>query len=81
MTSPTGTFVLPPARGDCTTGKVQFVSRKQARSWRKKTGTGPVGAYRCGMCGFWHLGHQPQRVRNGSIDKVAWLRATGQGSK
>lgn len=80
MTSPTsGAFTLPPARGSCPTGKVQFASRKSARRYRRKMGSGPVSAYRCD-CGWFHLGHLPARVRTGEVDKAEWLRATGRGA-
>ena len=72
-----GTYVPPPSRGACPTGKVEFATRKQAKSWRRKMDGDPVGAYRCGECEWWHLGHKPGRVRNGEIDKADWLRAKG----
>lgn len=71
-----GTYVPPPARGDCPTGKVQFASRKQARRGARFRAIS-LSAYRCGDCDWWHLGHVPQRVRNGEVDKGAWLRAKG----
>ncbi len=78
MTSPTsGTYTPAPARGDCPSGKVQFATRKQAKRGRRFRGLTDVRAYRCGDCAFWHLGHVPQRVRNGEVDKSAWLRAKG----
>lgn len=77
MTSPTsGTYVPAPARGDCPSGKVQFATRKQARRGAKFRAV-RLAAYRCGDCGWWHLGHLPERVRNGEVDKDAWLRAKG----
>ena len=79
MTSPTsGTYTPAPARGSCPSGKVQFATRKQARRGAKfRASLGRVSAYKCGQCAFWHLGHLPERVRNGEVDKDAWLRAKG----
>lgn len=80
MTSPTsGTYTPPPGRGRCPTGKVCFATRKQARQSRRKVSSSdPIGIYRCPACDWFHLGHKPQRVRNGEIDKSAWLRTKGQ---
>lgn len=79
MTSPTsGTYVPPPSRGGCSTGKVGFSTRKQARSARRKVPTGdPLGVYRCPECTRFHLGHRPQQVRNGVVGKDVWLRTKG----
>jgi hypothetical protein len=71
-----GTYVPPPARGDCPTGKVQFASRKQARRGARFRSV-RLSAYDCDQCAFWHLGHLPTRVRNGEIDKDAWIRSKG----
>lgn len=74
------TFTLPPARGACPSDKVQYASRKQARAYRRKLGSGPVSIYRCPACGWWHMGHLPTRVRRGEVDKQAWLAATRRGA-
>jgi hypothetical protein len=79
MTSPTsGTYTPAPARGDCPSGKVQFATRKQAKVTRKWRGLKGLAIYRCEACGWLHLGHLPSRVRNGEVDKDAWLRAKGE---
>jgi hypothetical protein len=78
MTSPTsGTYTIPPARGDCPSGKVQFATRKQAKKGARFRSLSGLAAYKCGECEFWHLGHVPARVRNGGVDKDAWLRSKG----
>lgn len=72
-----GTYVPGPARGDCASGKVQYATRKQAKAWARKVHRGEsVGVYLC-ECGWHHIGHKPSRVRNGEIDKAAWLEAKG----
>lgn len=74
MTSPTsGTYVPRPARGDCPTGKVQYSKRKQAKARAREMNDSALGVYRCGDCDWFHVGHRPQRVRNGEVDKAAWL--------
>lgn len=70
------TYTPSPARGECSSGKVQFANRRQARSTRKRMGDSSLAVYRC-HCGWWHLGHVPRRVRNGDIDKAAWLASKG----
>lgn len=79
MTSPTSGARPPlPTRGGCSTGKVRFPTRRQARVARRKIPTGdPLSVYRCPECDWFHLGHRPPRVRNGEVDKGAWLRAKG----
>lgn len=78
MTSPTsGTYVPGPARGDCPSGKIQYANRKQARAYVRSTHDGALRAYRCPDCEWIHVGHKPQRVLNGEIDKQAWLDAKG----
>lgn len=69
-----GTYTPPAGRGSCPTGKVQFATRKQAR-WGRRDGA-TLSVYRCTDCDWWHLGHLPQRVRNGAVDKDAWLNST-----
>lgn len=82
MTSPTSGIETPPAgRGECPSGKVQFATRKQARVARSKTARGELNIYRCPACGWLHLGHMPKRVRNGSIDKDAWLAVKDKPAK
>lgn len=38
-------------------------AKRAARYVRHKTGR--MRPYRCDVCGFWHLGHMPQSVRQG----------------
>lgn len=60
----------------CTCGKVRFFDRRSAKR-RIRALQGRVGrlhAYRCpDGADCWHIGHLPQRVRNGAVDKDAWL--------
>lgn len=54
-------------RQACT--KISFSSRKLARRSLSRglnraagiadIGTGPLNAYRCQICGGWHIGHKP----------------------
>ena len=59
--------------------KVQYDTRAQAKAARRKTYAtrterdGPLNIYRCTYCGFYHLGHMPPEVRNGTTDKDEWL--------
>jgi hypothetical protein len=76
---PSGVYIPPPARGSCPTGKVQFASRKQARRGAKYRSIS-LSAYRCEDCDWWHLGHLPQRVRNGEVDKAAWLETKARNA-
>lgn len=50
-------------------GKVNFTSRraamKTAKRWRNELGR--MSAFRCGQ--FWHLGHLPQKVKQGEIGR------------
>lgn len=74
MTSPTsGSYTPGPATGGCRTGKLQFATRKQAKARARTMRGSGLNAYRCEHCDWFHLGHKPQRVRNGEIDKAAWL--------
>lgn len=62
---------------DC--GKRRFRDRRDAKaSARQRCPGEPVGAYRCGA--YWHWGHRPRDVRNGTLDKDDWLGNTsGEG--
>ena len=60
----------------CRTGKVQYWNRKQARAKAKRLHDNALGAYKCPYCGWFHIGHKPDHVRNGEVDKDAWLNAT-----
>jgi hypothetical protein len=39
--------------------KMRFLTRKEARLLLKQKNLGKV--YRCPFCGFWHIGHKPNR--------------------
>lgn len=77
MTSPRGIYEPPPARGECPSGKVQYATRKQARRDARRLRGDNLAVYPCPTCEWFHLGHRPQRVRNGDIDKAAWLNEIG----
>lgn len=62
----------PPGTGACASGKLQYANRKQAKIARGHIGDHGLRIYRC-ECGWLHLGHMPRAVRNGTIDKAAWL--------
>ncbi len=82
MTSPTsGVDIAPAGRGECPTGKVQFSTRKQARVARSKTARGELNIYRCPSCGWLHLGHLPQYVRDGTVGKDDWLAAKSKPAR
>lgn len=60
-------------------GKIRYLDKAAARQARKHMiGAGKVNgklnAYVCDYCGFFHLGHMPQVVRNGQVDKDQWRR-------
>jgi hypothetical protein len=69
-------YIAPAGRGDCPTGKVQYSTRRQAKSSARRRNRTDLAAYPCDQCDWFHLGHKPQRVRNGDIDKNAWLAAS-----
>jgi hypothetical protein len=73
-------YVPPPARGSCPSGKVQFASRKQARKGARFRSLSGLSVFKCDRCEFFHLGHLPQRVRNGEIDKAAWLETKARNA-
>lgn len=54
-------------------------SRKAARRARNATETDRrLHIYRCPFCGWLHLGHLPQGVRNGDGDKAAYIARARQ---
>lgn len=54
-------------------GKMRLGSRREARRARARTKhQGALTIYPCQFCGFFHLGHMPASVRNGSLDKKQW---------
>ena len=70
----------PPGTGACPSGKLQYANRKQAKIARSHhRSRDKLRVYRCGDCGWCHLGHQPDAVRNGKLDKAAWLAGKEQG--
>jgi len=68
-----GTHTPGSARGDCRSDKVQYPTRKEARHAARHLPGEKLGTYRCPFCGWFHVGHIPQRVRAGEVDKSAWL--------
>jgi hypothetical protein len=68
--------LIPAGRGNCPSHKVAYASRAQAKKSARKHQDKSLGVYRCLDCDWFHLGHKPQRVRNGEIDKDDWLAAT-----
>lgn len=57
------------------TGKKSYTSKRDARSARRRHHAGAqLNVYRCTSCGFLHLGHMPQRVRSGDVEKTDWMR-------
>lgn len=71
----------PSGRGECKSGKVQYANRKQARAAAKHLPSQRLGVYRCPACDWFHLGHLPQRVRAGDVDKEAWLDSKHKNNK
>ena len=57
--------------GRCPCGKIQYVSRKNAKKVARFANLQGLTAYQCGD--FWHLGHLPKVVSRGRVsrDKVA----------
>lgn len=74
-------YIAPAGRGDCPTGKVQYSTRGQAKGSARRRNDNTLSAYRCAQCDWFHLGHKPQRVRNGEVDKAAWIDAIGPKSR
>jgi hypothetical protein len=72
-----GTYVPVPSRGDCPTRKVEFASRKQARAAARSMNDSALSVYRCPDCEWFHVGHLPQRVRNGAVDRRGWEASLG----
>ncbi|MEV6633901.1 hypothetical protein AB0M54_24430 [Actinoplanes sp. NPDC051470] len=55
-------------------GKVSFVSRKDARRGARRAVDGErPRAYRCPTSPYWHLGHLPEDVRRGVIDREEYV--------
>lgn len=80
MTAPrnkSGFTGVPSGRADCSSKKVGYSTRKKAREVRTRMPDGKgLNIYRCPECAWYHLGHLPQRVKNGEVDKADWLDAT-----
>jgi hypothetical protein len=70
-------YVPPPAPGNCPSGKWQYANKRQARNARRRLNDTSLRIYRCPDYSWLHIGHIPQRVRNGDIDKAAWLASKG----
>lgn len=59
-----GELAAPAIIPSCSSGKIGYASRPVARrTLRRMTaspsheGRAPLGAYRCEVCGLWHIGH------------------------
>jgi hypothetical protein len=53
---------------NCTTGKISYETRAEARSYLRRSGLSGNGnrPYRCSKCGFWHLGRKiPKHIQRG----------------
>lgn len=48
-------------------GKLRFQTKKAAKEFVKRTKDYSMKAYRCGE--FFHIGHQPERLRRGKITR------------
>lgn len=58
------------ARSSCVSGKITYLTRREARQdSHRRVGprAGRMRAYRCGWCRFWHVGHLPPLVREGHL--------------
>jgi rubredoxin len=54
---------------DCLSGKRAFATRADAKSHARKAkqfGAGHMRAYACPQCQYWHIGHTPEGIRNGT---------------
>lgn len=65
MTAPLPRKRRLPRKGDrrrhCPTGKAWYRDQLAAKMALAKLQDGPRRAYRCGLCGSWHLTSQPRR--------------------
>ena len=66
---------IPAGTGACRSRKLQFDTRRAARRAARRMHDSALNVYRCPECGWFHIGHLPQRVRNGEVDKAAWIAA------
>lgn len=61
--------VIPWFTG-CETGKRGYYNKKDAKKSLSRIGHGAVeghiGPYKCEKCGFWHNGHLPKSIVNGT---------------
>lgn len=56
-----------------TTGKRGYETRKLARTARRQARpTNEMNIYTCHACGLYHVGHMPDEVRRGELDKDTW---------
>lgn len=68
--------LVPAGRNGCPSHKVAYATRAQAKKSARRHQDKTLGVYRCPDCDWFHLGHKPQCVRNGELDKADWLAAT-----
>ena len=62
------------------TAKRIYRTRKNARAGRRQFGNGSeLSIYRCPHGDHYHVGHQPDAVRSGEVDKGTWLARTKHG--
>lgn len=59
-------------------GKTVYADRKQAtRALRYLAGRhGSMHTYRCGFCGFWHVGHRTPRGKVNPYDRNRFKEGT-----
>lgn len=54
-----------------TTGKRMWSSRRQVKLTARRVNPGEhMSAYRCPACDWWHIGHMPNAVRTGDLDRA-----------
>jgi hypothetical protein len=57
----------------CSSGKLGWESRKGAKQFNTRIVRGGgdcLAPYECDECGYWHLGHLPRAVREGTIGRT-----------
>lgn len=64
---PLSRFVVPIDRGRCECGKVRWLHRADAKAIERKSRKkhGRQRPYLCGLCGDWHIGHNPDWLVKG----------------
>jgi hypothetical protein len=55
----------------CSTGKHRYATKDHAKRVAKRLrGRGRMGAYRCQVCGWWHIGHLRPDVVAGDTSRA-----------